>query len=173
MKLKNILMLLTLMLGAFAFVACDDDDSTPNGLGKGTIENADVVGTYKGMCHLTTAHINKNYIDNTFILALAEDGTLTATFINPTWGTATLTGINAKNIAGGKGYILEGGEGQFVMNNPRDPENPTMTFSCYMESGAVSEDKGQLRATIVAHMDVEGGHGDMIFNFQTEEMSTE
>lgn len=166
-------MLLTLILGAFTFVACGDDESTPEGQGQNTIENEEVVGTYTGWCHLTTAFINKNYTDNTFTLNLAEDKTLTATFFNPTWGTATLTGIYAEKIAGNKGYILQGGEGQFVMNNPRDPENPTQTFSCKMESGAVSADKKQLTATILAHMDVEGGHGDMTFTFQTEEMPTE
>ena len=171
MKLKNIFMLLTLTLGAFTFVACGDDDPDPDPQDQGTISEANkaVVGVYEGWTNLTTTYLNRNYANDTFTLALSDGGSLVATFTDAIWGTATITGIQASKTD--TGYKLEHGEGSFVMNNPRDPENPTQTFACKLESATISADKTQLTAVISAYMEV--GHGDMTFTFQTGEMPTD
>lgn len=170
MKLKNIFMLMALTLGAFTFVACgDDDEPTPQDQGTISEANKAVVGVYEGWTNLVTTYLNKNYANDTFTLALSDGGSLVATFTDAVWGTATITGIQASKTD--TGYKLEHGEGSFVMNNPRDPENPTQTFACKLESATISADKTQLTAVISAHMEV--GHGDMTFTFQTGEMPTD
>ena len=163
MKLNKLFLLAGLLIGAFCLTACGDDDDEKTL--KPSQFNIEVVGTYSGSTHLTTNFINKDYTDDTFTLALAEDGTLTATFTDATWGVATITGVNAKTASEGEEYILEGGEGSFVMNNPRDPENPTQEFSCKLENGVISADKKQLTVVLSAYMAV--GHGDMLFTFQS------
>ena len=168
MKLKNIFMLLALTLGTFAFVACgDDDDVTPQK--KASEVNKKVVGTYQGWTRLTTNFINKNYTNDTFTLALADDGSLEATFTDATWGTATITGIQATDENADAQFELKGGEGSFVMNDIRN--GGTQTFSCKLESATVNPKDQQMTAVISAHMEV--GHGDMTFTFQTGEMPTE
>ncbi len=169
MKLNKLFLLAGLLIGAFCLTACGDDDDEKSP--KSSLFNIEVVGTYSGSTHLKTNFINKVYTNDTFTLTLAEDGTLTATFTDATWGVATITGISAKKVSESEGYILEGGEGSFVMNNPRDPENPTQEFSCKLENGAISADKKQLMVVISAYMAV--GHGDMIFTFHTGEVLTE
>lgn len=170
MKLKNIFMLLALTLGTFAFVACgDDDDDAPQK--KAREVNKEVVGTYAGWTHLTTSYINKNYDKDTITLALADDGLLVLTFKDATWGTATIKGVQATKLEGNRGYKLEDADGSFVMNNPRDPENPTQTFPCELDDATISADKTQMTAVIEANMAI--GHGEMTFTFQTGEMPTE
>ena len=175
MKLKNIFMLLALTLGTFAFVACgDDDDDAPQK--KASEVNKEVVGTYAGWTQLQTAFIPSatnpgRYANDTFTLALADDGSLVATFTDAIWGTATIKGVQATKLEGGKGYKLEDADGTFVMNNPRDPENPTQTFPCELDDATISADKTQLTAVIEANMPM--GHGEMTFTFQTGEMPTE
>lgn len=172
MKLKNLFPLLALMLGAFTFTACgDDDEPTPQDKGQGSEANKEVVGTYEGWTHLTTAYISRNYANDTFVLTLNDDGTLVGTFTDAVWGVATITGIQASKIEAGEGYKLENGEGTFVMNNPRDPENPTQDITCKLENGTLSSDKTQMTVVISAYMEV--GHGDMTFTFQTGEMPSD
>lgn len=170
MKLKHLFPLIALLTGVFSLAACGgDDELAPQDQGQGRESNTEVVGTYEGWTHLTTAFINKNYSGDTFTLALADDGTLTATFTDATWGTATITGIQASKIKTGEGYALEDGEGSFVMNNPR--QGGTQEFACKLESGTLSADKTQLTVVISAYMEV--GHGDMTFTFQTGEIPAE
>lgn len=175
MKLKNIFMLLALTLGTFAFVACgDDDDAAPPK--KASEFNKEVVGTYQGWTQLRSAIIPSatnpgRYANDTITLALADDGSLVATFTDATWGTATIKGVQATKLEGGKGYKLEDADGSFVMNNPRDPENPTQTFACELDDATISADKTQMTAVIETNMPM--GHGEMTFTFQTGEMPTE
>ena len=167
MKIKNIFALFALMLGMSLLTACgDDEEATP----QNTV-NQEVVGTYSGWSHLTTNFLNKNYADNTIALALAEDGTLTATYKNQVWGVATIKGINASHDAEANGYQLAGGEGSFVMNNPRD--NSTQEFSCNLQNGTISADKKEMKVVILANMTTAGAHGEMTFTFQTGDMPTE
>ncbi len=167
MKIKSIFALFALMLGMFLLTACgDDEEATP----QNTV-NQEVVGTYSGWSHLTTNFLNKNYADNTIALVLAEDGTLTATYKNQVWGVATIKGINASRDAESNGYQLAGGEGSFVMNNPRD--NSTQEFSCNLQSGTISADKKEMKVVILANMTTAGAHGEMTFTFQTGDMPTE
>ena len=172
MKLKTILMLLALMMGAFTFVACgEDDEQQPQDQGKTSETNKEVVGTYKGWTHLTTNFIDKVYDEDTLSLAVADDGTLMATFKNKIWGTATINGIQSSKIAAGEGFKLENGEGSFVMNNPRD--SSTQEFSCKLDYATISADKTQMTAVIIANMTTAGAHGEMTFTFQTGDMPTE
>ena len=194
MKLKNIILLSVLALGTLTFVACgDDDDVTPTNPNaqestpvdttateqtpdsttiKDNNANKKVVGTYIGYTALTTNMINKVYEGDTLTLALSDQETLTATFKNKVWGIATIMGIKAQSMEGkDAGYILEGGEGQFVMNNPRD--NSTQTFYCKLDSALINADKTQMIAVIKANMDVAGAHGEMTFTFRTGEMPSE
>ena len=172
MKQKKIFLLLALLVGAFTFVACgDDDDSVPEPQDKGTVSEANkaVVGVYEGWTHLTTNFINKNYANDTITLAVGDGGTLVATFTDVTWGTATITGIQATDENADGLYELQGGEGLFVMNNIRTGQ--TETFSCKLENATVNPKDQQLTAVISAYMEV--GHGNMTFAFQTGEMPTE
>mgnify|MGYP006988890712 CR=1 FL=1 len=171
MKLKNLIPLLFLSLGAFGFVACgDDEESTPQ-RSEYYEYNKQVAGTYQGWTNLKTTYLDRNYTGDTFTLVLAENGTLTGTFTDAIWGTATITGINAEPYYGVAAYGLKGGEGSFVMNNPRDPENPTQTFPCKLESATFKAEGNELTAVISAYMEV--GHGDMTFTFQTGEMPSD
>lgn len=167
MRLTRLFPLLALVMGAIAFVACSDDDPKPQG--KGSEVNKEVVGTYAGWTHLKTTYLDRNYANDTLTLALADDGTLTGTFTDATWGVATIKGIQASKIEAGEGYTLAGGEGSFVMNNPR--QGGTQEFACKLESGTVSGSKQQMIAVISAYMEV--GHGDMTFTFHTGEMLTD
>lgn len=167
MKLKNIFMLMALTLGAFTFVACgDDDEPTPQDQGTISEANKAVVGVYEGWTHLTTAYIDRNYANDTFVLALSDGGTLTATFQDATWGTATITGIQATDENADGLYELQGGEGSFVMNNIRTGK--TETFFCKLENAVVNPKAHEMSAVISAYMEV--GHGNMTFAFQTGEM---
>ena len=171
MKHKHLFPLLLLFLGAFTFVACGDDDPRPGiDYPLDDSDYATIVGTYTGWTHLTTAFINKDYDGDTFTLAKADDGTLTATFTDATWGTATIKGIVAAQaedhydaVTNGKVYVMSGGEGSFVMNNPR--EQTTQEFPCQLENAILSGKT--LTATIKANMEV--GHGEMTFIFHTGE----
>lgn len=167
MKLFRIFPLIAaLLLGTSLITACgDDDELDPQDKGEGQKVYKEVVGTYTGWTHLTTNFINKNYEGDTFTLALSDEGMLIATFKNNTWGTATITGIKATKIESGEGYILQEGEGSFVMNNPRD--NTTQEFGCKLSHAAISADKKQMTAVIIANMTTAGAHGEMIFTFQT------
>ena len=197
MKSKHILFMFALLTATFAFVACGDDepnigpyenpsndstnvvptDSIPtDSVPTDTITYtpvtggvySEVVGTYQGWTHLVTAFLNKNYANDIIQLTLAEDSTLTATYHNETWGTATITGIRIVGQMCGD-IFLEGGEGSFDMNNPRD--GSTQEIPCKWEDGQVQEGYHYLVAQISAYMEV--GHGDMTFTFQTGEMPTE
>lgn len=168
MKLKNIFILFALALGTCAFVACGDEEQDPSTQGENAAAKA-IVGTYEGWTHLESTFINKNYTGDTFALALAQDGTLTATFINQVWGTATIKGIRALEIPN-EGYSFTGGEGSFVMNDVR--QGGTQEFPCLVGSGTVSSDLKTLQVVIIANMTVAGGHGEMTFLFQTGEMPT-
>lgn len=170
MKLKNILMLLALALGTFTFVACgDDEEQQPQDQGQTSNANQEVVGIYTGWTNLKTTYLDRNYSGDTLAIAPSDGGTLTAIFKDSTWGIATITGIQASLIEAGEGYKLEGGVGQFVMNNIRT--GGTQTFACKLENATISADKKQMTAVISAYMEV--GHGDMTFTFQTGEMPTE
>ena len=175
MKIKYILPLLALMLGSVTFMSCGDDDveAEPALSAEQVALNRQAVGSFSGWTHLKTNFINKNYDGDTFEFALGEDGKLIATFSNRTWGTATIKGIMVSTENNNQDYLLVGGEGQFVMNNPRDLENPTQTFSCALQSGTLSADRTELTVVLVAKMDVEGGHGDMTFTFTSGDMPTE
>ena len=122
MKLFRIFPLIAaLLLGTSLITACgDDEEQQPQDKGETQRVFKEVVGTYTGWTHLTTNFIDKIYEDDTFTLSISDDGTLVGTFKNKTWGTATIIGIKASKIESGKGYILQDGEGSFVMNNPRD-----------------------------------------------------
>ena len=166
MKLKTLFPLFVLMLGIFTFVACGDDDHP-------FIQDDDaaakaIVGTYTGWTHLESNYINKNYASDTLTLALADDHTLTATFLNKTWGIATIKGIKAQKLD--DCYAFSGGEGSFVMNDIR--QGGTQEFPCKVGNGVVSLDLKTLQVTILATMTMAGGHGDMIYLFQTGEMPT-
>ena len=176
MKLKHIFAILALSMGTFTFVACGNDEEVQpqeqdDNQGQASETDKEVVGTYVGWTHLKTNFIDKNYDKDTLSLAVADKGSLTATFKNKTWGTATITGIKANKAEADKGYTLQGGTGSFVMNNPRD--NSTQEFSCTLDSATISADKTQMTAYITATMDVAGGHGDMQFTFQTGDLPTE
>ena len=110
-----------------------------------------------------------HYANDTITLAVGDGGTLVATFTDATWGTATITGIQATDENADGLYELQGGEGSFVMNNIRTGQ--TETFSCKLENATVNPKDQQLTAVISAYMEV--GHGNMTFAFQTGEMPTE
>ena len=169
MKLNKLFLLLGLIMGAFVFTACGDDEPDPKA--KQSELNKEVVGVYNGWTHLETNFINKDYTGDTFTLAQSEDGSLTATFADATWGTATITGINASKIESGEGYLLQEGEGSFVMNNPR--ENTTEEFGCRLSHATISADKKQMMSVIIANMTTTGGHGEMTFTFHTGILPTE
>ena len=167
MKLRRIFpLILTLVLGAFTLTACgDDEEQGPQDNGETLKVYKEVVGTYTGWTHLTTNFIDKNYESDTFTLTLSDEGKLIGTYKNKTWGTATITGIKATKIESGEGYILQEGEGSFVMNNPRD--NTTQEFECKLSHATISADKKYMTAVIIANMTTAGGHGEMTFVFQT------
>jgi len=170
MKLTKLFPLLALLLGAIAFVACgDDEEQEPQNPGQASEANKEVVGTYAGWTNLKTTYLDRNYANDTLTLALADDGTLVGTFTDATWGVATITGIQATDENGDYQFELNGGEGSFVMNNPR--QGGTQEFACKLESGLVSPKEKKAAVVISAYMEV--GHGDMTFTFQTGEMPTE
>lgn len=158
MKMKKLFPLLLLALSVCAITACSDDDDP-----KPSETNKEVVGTYEGWTHLETTYLNKNYPDDTFTLALAEDGSLTATFKDATWGVATIKGIQASATAKADEYSLSESEGSFVMNDIRS--GATQEFPCKLESAVVNPKDHQMTAVISAYMEV--GHGDMTFTFHT------
>lgn len=166
MKLKNIFLLMVLALGAICFTACGDDEPDPKT--KQSELNKEVVGVYNGWTHLETNFLNKDYTGDSFTLAQAEDGSLTATFADATWGTATIKGIQAVSAGEGGKYSLTTAEGSFVMNNIRTGEKET--FPCKLESAVVIPKAKTMQAVISAYMEV--GHGNMIFVFQTGEKLT-
>jgi len=153
-------------MGVFCVVSCGDEDDPVD---VNYVMNKDVAGSYTGWTHLTTTYINKKYTGDTFVLTLAEDGTLTATYSDGTWGTATIKGLNAKWISEGEGYSIESGEGTFVMNNPR--AQTTEEYACKLDYITISADKSQLAAVLSVYMEV--GHGNMTFTFQTGEAPAE
>ena len=172
MKLFRFLSLIAaLVMGAFVLASCGDDEQEPQDNGKGSKVNKEVVGTYTGWTHLKTNYIDKNYETDTLTLSLSDDATLIGTFSNKTWGTATITGINASKIESGEGYLLQEGEGSFVMNNPR--ENTTEEFGCRLSHATISADKKQMMAVIIANMTTAGAHGEMTFTFHTGILPTE
>lgn len=166
MKLKNIFLLMALALGAICFTACGDDEPDPKT--KQSELNKEVVGVYNGWTHLQTNFLNKDYTGDSFTLAQAEDGSLTATFADATWGTATIKGIQAVSAGEDGKYSLTTAEGSFVMNNIRTGEKET--FPCKLESAVVIPKAKTMQAVISAYMEV--GHGNMIFVFQTGEKLT-
>lgn len=166
MKLKNIFLLMALAFGAICFTACGDDEPDPKT--KQSELNKEVVGVYNGWTHLETNFLNKDYTGDSFTLAQAEDGSLTATFADATWGTATIKGIQAVSAGEGGKYSLTTAEGSFVMNNIRTGEKET--FPCKLESAVVIPKAKTMQAVISAYMEV--GHGNMIFVFQTGEKLT-
>lgn len=114
--------------------------------------------------HLKTNFIDKDYTGDTFALTIGQDGTLTAVFKDTTWGTATISGINATQAADGS-FTLSSAEGKFVMNDIRS--GGTQEFACKLESATLSADKKALEASISSFM--EQGHGNMLFAFHTGE----
>ena len=164
MKLKNIFLLMA--LGAICFTACGDDEPDPKT--KQSELNKEVVGVYNGWTHLETNFLNKDYTGDSFTLAQAEDGSLTATFVDATWGTATIKGIQAVSAGEDGKYSLTTAEGSFVMNNIRTGEKET--FPCKLESAVVTPKAKIMQAVISAYMEV--GHGNMTFVFQTGEKLT-
>ncbi len=102
---------------------------------------------------------------------MAKDGALSVTFINKTWGVATIFGINSDEVVDGKECILQGGIGSFIMNNPRD--NSIQEFPCSLQTAIISADRTQMTAVIIANMTTAGAHGEMTFTFQTGDMPTE
>ena len=164
MKLKNIFLLMA--LGAICFTACGDDEPDPKT--KQSELNKEVVGVYNGWTHLETNFLNKDYTGDSFTLAQAEDGSLTATFADATWGTATIKGIQAVSAGEDGKYSLTTAEGSFVMNNIRTGEKET--FPCKLESAVVTPKAKIMQAVISAYMEV--GHGNMTFVFQTGEKLT-
>jgi len=155
MKLKTFLFALPLLFATLSMVSCGDDaeEVTP--------PDSEEVETYVGWTHLTTNFLNKDYTNDTISVALVADGSLTLTFTDATWGVATITGVQIQAMADETGYSLNGGEGNFVMNNPRT--GTTQTFPCQLEEGTLSNDKQQMYAVISAYM--ETGHGNMTFTF--------
>ena len=166
MKLNKLFLLLGLIMGAFVFTACGDDEPDPKA--KQSELNKEVVGVYNGWTHLETNFINKDYTGDTFTLAQSEDGSLTATFADATWGTATIKGIQAVSTGDAGKYSLSTAEGSFVMNNVRTGE--TETFACKLESAVVTPKSKTMQAVISAYMEI--GHGNMTFVFQTGEKLT-
>lgn len=166
MKLNKLYLLLVLIMGAFVFAACGDDESDPKS--KQAELNKEVVGTYKGWTHLETNFLNKDYTGDSFTLAQAEDGSLIGSFTDATWGTATIKGIQAVSTGEGGKYSLTAAEGSFVMNNIRTGEKET--FPCKLESAVVTPKAKIMQAVISAYMEV--GHGNMTFVFQTGEKLT-
>ena len=173
MRLKYILPLLTLMLSSIAFVSCGDDVETEPVITPEQVAlNEQTVGIYTGWTNLEAAMFpnGKNYPNNTINVELAEDGTLTIIYVNGTWGTATIAGINASTIKEGEGYILSGGEGSFVMKTQNG--DSTQELGCNLDNATISADKNEMTAVIIANMTVMGGHGEMTFTFHTGEMPT-
>jgi hypothetical protein len=174
MKLKNILMLLALALGTFTFVACGDDEPEQEPISKVSTEqaavNKEVVGTYTGWTKVVSGIYpnGKNYPDGTLTLSIAENGTLTLTFVNKSWGTTIINNVNAQK--GDNGYSIQGGEGKLSLTDPRN--NTSQDFACKLDECQISTDKTQ--ATVAISFTMTGTpHAETVITFQTGEMPTE
>ncbi len=153
--------MMLIVLGVFCLSACGDKEEEAENQ-----DNANTLceGTWTGWTYLTSSILEKGYANDSIIITVAEDGSLTGVFKNATWGTATIVGINATQAADGS-FTLTGGIGNFVMNNKRT--GGTQEFSCRLESATLSADKQNLEANISANMQI--GHGNMLFAFHTGE----
>lgn len=169
MKLNKLFLLAGLLIGAFCLTACGDDDEP----GYDNPLNEYVIGYYGGWTRLVSGiyPTGKIYEDNNIQIVEGEDGKLQITYSNSIWGVATINGIKVKAGEKDKTYILEEGKGSFVMNNPRDPENP-QTFDCQLQSGFLDNNIAELTVVITAQMPGTP-HSDMTFTFHTGEVPTE
>ena len=75
----------------------------------------------------------------TFTITYTENGKLTVTLVDQTWGTAIINNVDAIISKKGDGkYSLQPADGKIVITNPANQEQ--IEYDCRLHSGYISDD---------------------------------
>ena len=135
-----------------------------------TILNKQVESSFTGWTLLgsTDQRLNGMKTDGaTFTLTYTENGKLTVTLVDPTWGKATIKNVNVSKNDNSK-YSLQQADGEIVITNPANQEQ--VTYSCRLHSGYISDDLSTAEDVLISFDMIGTPHGTLYLTFTSGEM---